>query len=206
MKVLFQGDSITDAGRDRSDPHLLGPGYPKYAAQYIREALPDVEFEFINLGISGDQTANLVARLEQDFIDVGADVVSILIGINDTWHHAATREYLDDAIFEQNYRTVLKAVKQTGARILMLEPFMLPSTDKMYYYEDLYKKILVVRKLAREYADEYIALDGLFAEACIHNAPEYYSADGVHPTLDNGAEFIGKLYADAFVRIVNNKA
>ena len=56
MKVLFQGDSITDAGRDRSDPHDLGGGYPKYAAQYIREAMPETEFEFLDLGISGDQT------------------------------------------------------------------------------------------------------------------------------------------------------
>ncbi|MBO4327350.1 MAG: GDSL family lipase [Clostridia bacterium] len=202
MKVLFQGDSITDAGRDRSDPHRLGGGYPKYAAKYIREAMPDTEFEFINLGISGDQTANLVARLQKDFIDIGADVVSILIGINDTWHRAGTREYLDDAIFEQNYRTVLDAVKKTGARILMLEPFLLPAEDKMYFYEDLYKKILIVRKLAREYADEYIALDGLFAEACLHKDYTFFSADGVHPTPDGGSDFIGKLYAEAFVRMI----
>ena len=113
MKILFQGDSITDWGRDRSDPHNLGFGYPGYAAKYIREALPDEDIEFIDLGISGDQTANLVARLQSDFIDIGADVVSILIGINDTWHRADTRQYLDDGIFEQNYRTVLEAVKKT---------------------------------------------------------------------------------------------
>ena len=100
MKVLFQGDSITDWGRDRSDYHDLGNGYPKYAAKYIKEMMPDTEFEFIDLGISGDQTANLVARLQSDFVDIKADVVSILIGINDTWHRADTRQYLDDAIFE----------------------------------------------------------------------------------------------------------
>jgi hypothetical protein len=32
MKILFQGDSVTDAGRDRNDPHDMGSGYPKYAS------------------------------------------------------------------------------------------------------------------------------------------------------------------------------
>ncbi len=202
MKVLFQGDSITDACRDRSDPHELGQGYPKYAAKYIKEAMPDTDFEFLNLGISGDQTANLVARLQSDFIDIGADVVSILIGVNDTWHRAETREYLDDAIFEQNYRTVLEAVRKTGAKILMLEPFLIPVPDKLCFYEDLYKKILIVRKLAREYADAYIALDGVLAQAYLEHEPTYFAADGVHPTPDGGSDFIGKLYADAFVKMM----
>ena len=202
MKVLFQGDSITDAGRDRSNPHNLGSGYPLYAARYIREAMPDTEFEFLNLGISGNQTSDLIIRLNDDFLDVGADVVSILIGVNDTWHRAATREYLDDLVFEQNYRTVLEAVKKTGAKIMMLEPFLLPVPDKLYFYEDLYKKILIVRKLAREYADAYVALDGRLAEASLEREPTYYAADGVHPTPDGGAQYIGRLYADAFVKML----
>ena len=84
MKILFQGDSITDAGRDRSDSHNLGDGYPKYAAEFIKKAHPDTEFEFINLGISGNQTKDLVERLEADFIDIQPDIVSILIGISIT--------------------------------------------------------------------------------------------------------------------------
>ena len=47
--ILFQGDSITDAGRDRSDCHLLGEGYPHYAAEYIKLRFPDENFEFMNL-------------------------------------------------------------------------------------------------------------------------------------------------------------
>ena len=92
MKILFQGDSITDAGRDRSDYHDLGEGYPKYAAEAIVSKYPDEDFEFINLGISGNQTADLVDRLQSDFIDIQPDFVSILIGINDTWHRAENRE------------------------------------------------------------------------------------------------------------------
>ncbi|MDD6879885.1 MAG: GDSL family lipase, partial [bacterium] len=62
MKILFQGDSITDWGRDINDFHPLGGGYPKFAAEAIKNRHPDSEFEFINLGISGNQTSDLVDR------------------------------------------------------------------------------------------------------------------------------------------------
>ena len=202
IRILFQGDSITDMNRDRSDPHDLGNGYPKYAAQYIREAFPDKKFEFIDLGISGDQTANLVQRLQSDFLDIKADIVSILIGINDTWHRADTREYLDDAIFKDNYETVLRAVKQTGAKIMMLEPFLIPVPDKLYFYEDLYKKILIERELARKYADVYIPLDGLLAAAYLGKEPTYYAEDGVHPSVE-GAKFIGGLYEKYIEKLIS---
>ena len=75
IKLLFQGDSITDAGRNYGDIHDLGGGYPKYAAKLLEEKFPDVEFEFVDLGISGNQTKDLVARLDKDFIDIQPDIV-----------------------------------------------------------------------------------------------------------------------------------
>lgn len=202
MKILFQGDSITDAGRDRSDSHELGHGYPFYAAQFIKKAMPDADFEFIDLGIGGDQTANLVSRLQSDFIDVQPDVTSILIGINDTWHRAANREWLDNDVFESNYRTVLSAIKEkTNSKILMIEPYLLAVPDKMFFYEDLYGKILICRKLAREFADAYLPLDGLLAAQSIKYEPTHWSDDGVHPNA-NGSRLIGELYAEALLGII----
>ena len=204
IKLLFQGDSITDADRNRDDYHNLGNGYPKYAAEYISKAYPDVDFEFINLGISGNQTADLVDRLESDFIDIQPDIVSILIGINDVWHRAADRKWLPDDVFEANYRKVLSGLKnRTKAKIIVMEPFLIPVEDKLYFREDLAPKIEIVRKLAREYADIYIPTDGLLASAFIGDEPTSYAADGVHPTA-KGAEFIGKLYAQYISPIVDN--
>ena len=203
LKVLFQGDSITDAGRSFEDPHLLGVGYVKYAAEFLQEAYPQVEFEFINLGISGNQTKDLVARLDKEFIEVQPDVVSILIGVNDVWHHAEDRSWIPDEDFEARYRTVLQAIKEkTNAKIMMLEPFLIPVEDKLYFREDLYKKIEIERKLAREYADVYLPTDGLLASAYIGNEPTLFAADGVHPTA-YGAEFIGKLYCDYMKKIID---
>ncbi len=197
MKILFQGDSITDAGRNSDG---IGSGYVKYAIQYIKEKFPDVDFEFVNKGISGNQTKDLVARLQKDFVDIGADIVSIMIGVNDTWHHMADRQFVPEELFESNYRTVLEAVKATGAKIMMIEPFIV-SESKIDFYDDLYKKILVERKLAREFAAVYMPLDGMLAERWA-NAPETdFSNDGVHPN-SKGADLIGKLYCDYITPLI----
>ena len=202
MKILFQGDSITDAGRNRKDMHNLGEGYPLYASKFIKFRYPDEEFEFINLGISGDRTENLVERLQKDFIDIDPDIVSIMIGVNDTWHRAAEKNWLSDEQFENNYRTVLQALKdKTHAKIIMIEQYLLPAEDKDYMRIDLNGKIDITRKLAREFADVYIPMDGIFAKACISKPSKHWSEDGVHPNA-NGAEFIGGVYADAIAEII----
>lgn len=198
MKILFQGDSITDAGRNREDYHDLGKGYPLYAAKFIREDNPDMDFEFIDLGISGDQTIDLVNRLQADFIDIQPDLVSIHIGINDTWHRAETRTWLDNNVFEANYRKILTEIKEkTNAKILIIEQFLLPVADKEFFRVDLNRKIDITRKLAREFADYYIPLDGIMAKACVEKDMYHWSEDGVHPNA-NGSEYIGRIYADAF--------
>ena len=203
IKLLFQGDSITDAGRSYEDPHLLGEGYVKYAAQYLQEAYPQVEFEFVNLGIGGNQTLSLVNRLDRDFVDVQPDIVSILIGINDVWHHAEDRSWIPDEVFEERYRTVLQAIKEkTNARIMIMEPFLIPVEDKLYYREDLYKKIEIERSLAREFADVYVPTDGLLASAYIGNEPTAFAADGVHPTAF-GADYIGRIYCEYMKKIID---
>lgn len=198
MKILFQGDSITDAGRNREDYHDLGKGYPLYAAKFIREDNPDMDFEFIDLGISGDQTIDLVNRLQADFIDIQPDLVSIHIGINDTWHRAETRTWLDNDVFEANYRKIVTEIKEkTNAKILIIEQFLLPVADKEFFRVDLNRKIDITRKLAREFADYYIPLDGIMAKACVEKDMYHWSEDGVHPNA-NGSEYIGRIYADAF--------
>lgn len=196
MKVLFQGDSITDWGRDYSDYHNLGEGYTKYAAAFMKEKHPEIEFEFIDLGISGNQTKDLVARLDKDFIEINPDIVSILIGINDVWHNAENKTLIPDEIFEERYRTVLSAIKEkTNSKIMIMEPFLIPCEDKQFFREDLAPKIEIIRKLAREFADVYLPTDGLLAAAYVGDDPLTYADDGVHPT-EKGAEFIGKFYAD----------
>ena len=204
MKILFQGDSVTDAGRDRSQSADMGEGYPRYASAMIQDSYPDTEFEFVNLGISGNRTEHLMARLESDFIEVQPDIVSIMIGINDVWHH-----YEHDLVettdeqFEANYRLILDNIKsRTNARILLIQPFLLDSVvpSRGILCEELARKQEIIRKLVDEYADAYLPLDEvLHTEA--DEEPAYYSADGVHPTPD-GACCIGEAYLRAVAPLI----
>ena len=149
MKILFQGDSVTDAGRDRSNPHDMGEGYPRYASAMIQDSYPDTGFEFVNLGISGNRTADLVSRLESDFVDVQPDIVSVMIGINDVWHHYAfTYIETTDAEFEANLRLILTALRErTHARILLIQPvFLFGGTDEMR--QELKRKQAIFARLA----------------------------------------------------------
>ncbi len=198
MRILFQGDSITDAGRDYNDPHNLGNGYPKYAAEILKEWFPEKELEFIDLGISGHRTCDLLARWERDCIEQKPDIVSILIGINDTWRRYDSNLPMSIEEFEENYRQLLTAIREkTAAKILMLEPFLLPADpSKDRFREDLDPKIQVVRRLAREFADVFVPLDGMLAAALVGQEPNAYSDDGVHPNAE-GAQLIGEWYADA---------
>ncbi len=198
MRILFQGDSITDAGRDRSDPHDLGHGYPKYTAEVLRAAYPNADFEFLDLGISGNRAENLRARWEKDAVELDPDVISILIGVNDTWHRAASKDWMPHEYFEECYRDILTQIREkTHAKIIILEQFLLTAPDKEFFRCDLDPKIQVTRKLAREFADVFVPLDGLFAAASIGAAPDEFSADGVHPNA-KGSAFIAQRYLEAF--------
>ena len=203
MKILFQGDSVTDAGRDRSDPHDMGNGYPRFASAMMQDSFSDKEFEFVNLGISGNRTEHLVERLEADFIEIQPDIVSILIGVNDVWHHYSHGIETTDEQFEKNYRAVLDALKtRTSARILMIQPFLLESVDpaKQAYTEELARKQAIVKQLADEYADAYLPLDEILHTET-EEEPAYYAADGVHPTPD-GACYIGEAYLGAIAPLI----
>ena len=197
MKILFQGDSITDASRDQRNYHHLGNGYPKYAAQMIREAHPDTDFEFINLGISGNRTGQLFDRLYADAIELQPDIISILIGINDLWHRYEKKPIATtDEQIEVNYRSILKELRaKTNAKIMILSPYLLDCEDKEELREDLGRILPMIRMLANQYADVFVPLDEYFAKA-MKTVPraQYYSYDGVHPNT-NGATFIGKIYA-----------
>ena len=204
IRIIFQGDSITDAGRDKRNYFDLGPGYPKYAAQHISEEYHDTKFEFINLGISGNRTCQLFDRLYNDAIALKPDVISFLIGINDVWHRYGPESIATtDEQLELNYREILKRIKrETDAKIIILAPYVLDAPDKDHMKKDLETVLPIIRNLALEYADEYVPLDKLFEEA-IKFQPErgYYSPDGVHPN-DNGAKFIAEHYVKAIEKIL----
>lgn len=196
-KILFQGDSITDCGRSRTDLTDCGPGYPGKVKGYLDLFFPG-EYEVINRGVSGNRTTELAARWERDCLDLKPDLLTILIGVNDTWRRYDRNLLTTAETFEKNYRYLLESVKKNlpNTKILLMVPFLLPVRPEWEAWrEDLDPKKNIVKKLAMEYGTDLLALDGLFARMCTKAAPSHWSADGVHPT-DAGHSVIARKWLD----------
>lgn len=184
MRVLFQGDSITDVGRNRDDFKDLGNGYPNIIAEHYQAAASNPPIEWLNRGISGHRVVDLQERWQEECIDLKPDILSILIGINDVWRRYDSNDPTSVQAFEAGYRDLLRRFRAVSkAKIILIEPFLLHvSEERRRWREDLNPKRLVVAKLAEEFDALYIPMDGVFEQATKTKAPAYWAADGVHPT------------------------
>ncbi|MBM7440367.1 SGNH/GDSL hydrolase family protein [Streptomyces sp. HB132] len=183
--VLFQGDSITDVGRlvERDCP--LGNGYARMAAERVRSARPDSGITFVNRGVSGDGVSDLRARWREDTLDLAPDVVSVLIGVNDTWRRYDSGAVTSVRAYENDYRTILTQVRdELGAQLILIEPFLVPVRDEQWAWrEDLDPRIQAVRRLAEEFGAALLAADGLLNQAArAAGGAECIAGDGIHPT------------------------
>ncbi len=182
--VLFQGDSITDAGRSRENDVDLGRGYPAMVAAWFSALYPEKNVRFINRGISGNRAADLKRRWQPDCLDLAPTWVSILIGINDTWRRYDSNDPTSAQVYEANFRAILEQTRdKLNAKLVILEPFSLPvPEDRASWRVDLDPKIAVARKLAREFEGIFVPLDGLFAAAATKREMGFWLPDGVHPS------------------------
>jgi lysophospholipase L1-like esterase len=205
--ILFQGDSITDCGRSREKNtghtrEALGEGYPLLAAGLMLSRCPGLNLAVINRGISGNKVVDLPPRWKADALDLKPTVVSILIGVNDTWHSRAgwgAAVPLD--LYEATYRALLTDTRAAlpQVRLVLCEPFVLrvgAVTDA--WFPEIDQRRAVVRKLAGEYGAVFVPFQRVLNRAVKDQPrPEYWLADGVHPTLAGHA-----LLAQAFVKAV----
>ncbi|WP_036745327.1 SGNH/GDSL hydrolase family protein [Paenibacillus sp. UNC451MF] len=195
--VLFQGDSITDAKRVREDGNDLGKGYALMAAAQFSAFYPEKQVKFLNRGISGNRVKDLQARWDVDCLDLKPNVVSIYIGINDTWRRYDRNDPTTKEQYESGYRDLLEQTSKLDAKLVLIEPFVLPvPEDRKQWREDLDPKINVVRELAREYGAKLVSLDGLFAQASTRAESAYWAPDGVHPS-PAGHALIAKAWLQA---------
>ncbi|MBA9084200.1 lysophospholipase L1-like esterase [Fontibacillus solani] len=182
--VLFQGDSITDWGRNREDGASLGVGYSLMVASRVGHLYPEKNITFLNRGIGGNRTIDLQKRWDKDCLELKPNVLSIMIGINDTWRRFDNNENTPVEQYEARYRDLLqRATDKLDVKLVMMEPFVLPvPEDRKLWRADLDPKIHVVRELAREFGAVLVPLDGLFAEASTKADPAFWTPDGVHPS------------------------
>lgn len=191
--ILFNGDSITDAGRDRSSRASLA-GYTTLVAEGLAEKFPNTQFSFHNRGIGGNTSRDLLGRVRGELNDLRPTVFTMLIGINDVWRKYDSNFPTSHEQYFDNVTKILDTVKEYTDKIIVLEPFLLPTDPKKAeFYEDLMPKILLLRKAAAAVKATYIPLDGIFAAHFVNKGgkSEYYSYDGVHLT-DAGNEVVAR--------------
>lgn len=187
IKFVFQGDSITDAGRDRDNIASFGVGYPNLVASELMFKYPG-KYEFINEGISGDRIVDLYARIKQDLINHRPDCLSILIGVNDVWHELNEKNGVAAPKFETIYSMLIEEVKEAlpDIKIFILEPFVLKGSGTERYFDEFLADVKLHAQAAKNVAEKYnlifIPLQEVFDEASKLMPPTYWAADGVHPT------------------------
>jgi len=184
LKILFQGDSITD--NLRADvTEFIGIGYTRLVTAYLRGQFPQFNIQAINRAVSGNRTCDLVKRWDYDTIQVKPDICTILIGVNDTWRRFDSDDPTSEEVFEKNYREILEKNKNNNIKTVIIEPFMIfsnPINTEMYE-KDLINKQPICKKLAEEYGCDFIPMHSIFQEACKKQEPRYWSWDGVHPAI-----------------------
>ena len=209
VKILFFGDSITDASRNREEcSHIttLGVGYVRVIADRLIGENPD-QYEIINRGISGNRVVDLYARIKSDVWNLQPDVLSILIGINDIWHEIDKQNGVDIDRFINVYRMLIKdtLVALPNVRIILCEPFVLPgiATENTELMPNRYKKFChvyqyakAIKALAEEFGLEFLSLQEKFTYFAEKSKAEYYLIDGVHPHIAGAS-----LIADEWVRL-----
>jgi acyl-CoA thioesterase-1 len=188
--ILFIGDSVTDCGRRDDEPDFLGDGYVRLIAQKLTGR------HVINRGISGNRAIDLLDRWHIDVVEQKPDVLSVYVGINDTWRRYDENDPTSAATFEANYRACLSDVGGAAALIL-IEPFVLPVTEEQEHWrEDLDEKRAVVARLAAEFGAGFVPLQLLLGLQAEDHGAEAIAADGVHPTA------LGhRLIADAWIEV-----
>ena len=181
--LVFIGDSITDAGR-REDPEELGRGYVRLLAEHFAAHEPTATV--INRGIGGDKVADLEARFGPDCLDLAPDLVTIYVGVNDSWHRFTRGEHVTEESFEQGYRHLLDqlAASVPEAPVLMIIPFVADvDEERAQIHSDLDGKVAIIRRLAQERGHRIVDLERVLATAlAAGHTPRSVTEDGVHPT------------------------
>jgi lysophospholipase L1-like esterase len=194
--VLFQGDSITDAGRSRekeaavNEQAGLGNGYAAIAAAALLIDHPKARLQIYNRGISGNKVFQLADRWEKDCLSIKPNLLSILIGVNDIWHSLGGDYKGTVEIYERDYNALLERTRKAlpNVELVICEPFVLRCgavSEKWFPEFDGYRA--AAKRVAGHFHATFVPFQAMFDEAVKYAPPEHWAKDGVHPSAAGAA-------------------
>ena len=189
---IFIGDSVTDCGREIEPPY--GDGYVREIARSGKLA-----GQIINVGTSGHRLVDLEKRWQRDVLDHKPSLVSIAIGINDTWRRYDDNDLTSTQDFRDRYHQLLTLTRQTcNPQFVLCEPFLLSVRKEMNTWrEDLNPKIDVVHAMAKEFSAVLVPFDSYLNNLATRVPMAEIADDGIHPSAFGHAE-MAKLWLSAF--------
>lgn len=209
--ILFQGDSITDAGRDKAsmeanDFQSMGLGYAVMASAGLIGGFPGENWKLYNRGISGNKVPQLDARWDEDCLNLKPDVVSILIGVNDYWH-TFTGDYKGTvASYEKDYDALLTRTKASlpNVKFILGEPFALKEGSAIRkikkWYPNFYEYQAAAKRVAEKHQTAWIPYQQIFDDACMQAPYDYWGPDGVHPSFA-GRYLMAKSWVETYMSL-----
>ncbi len=190
--ILFQGDSITDAGRNRDDVDFnsvtaLGSGYAFLTGAALLEEYANLDLKILNRGISGNKVYQLAERWDNDCLDLKPQIISILIGVNDIWHKLNGDYYGTVDIYRTDYIALLERTKSAlpDVKLIICEPFAVPGVKAVdeKWYPEFYGYQRAAREIASKFGAAFIPLQKIYDEAQRKAPGSYWTPDGVHPSI-----------------------
>ncbi len=209
LTILFQGDSITDAGRNRGRYYAnegggMGGGYVYQIVSDMLGEHPDKKYKFYNRGISGNKVFQLSDRWEDDCLQLKPDVLSILIGVNDFWHTLSSRYDGTVETYDSEFRQLLDRTKNQfpDIKLILGEPFAVDGgtaiTADWYPAFPWYQR--AARIIAEDYMAAFIPYQKVFDDALNLAPVSYWCPDGVHPSIAGGY-LMKKAWLEAFYQL-----
>jgi lysophospholipase L1-like esterase len=179
-KVIFFGDSITQAGAQRG-------GYITRIDSMSKLENKSGQYEFIGAGISGNKVYDLYLRLEDDVLNKNPDIVLVYIGVNDVWHKRTSGTGTDADKFIKFYQAIIDKLKAKGSKVVLVTPAAIgEKTDYSNEQDgDLNKYCNLIRDLAKKNNLPLVDLRQKLLDYDLKNNPEnkdrgILTTDGVH--------------------------
>ncbi len=186
-RVVFAGDSITDADRLAFPP--LGQGFVQRFVDLVRHQHPEREIHWVNRGVGGDITSDLRLRWERDVLAERPDWLVVMIGINDCVGMLGypRQEQLDR--YRDELSAMLDRARALRPRLVLMDPFYVATPSGPWAANPAQIEVLrrlvgyqrVLAELAGQRGALHVRTQHAFARQLAFRPPSELAPEPVHP-------------------------
>ena len=203
-RVVFVGDSVTDAGRKRPVGQGLwegvGTGFVRQIDTLLNVLYPENRYSVFNMGCSGHNTRDLINRWQTDVIDLKPDVIVCEIGVNDVWRQFDEPTCFDGHVYIDEYKVNLQKLvdmsKDKCRQFIFMTPFYMELNTDDEMAKTVRAYAAVMKEVAAKNDIMCVDLQAVFDDYLKYRHSSYLMWDRVHPG-NIGSMLIAKTFLKA---------